>query len=501
MDDEKQKDELIALESIYNDEEFTYCKQNDNYHVTLKIYLSLPEKFFFTYKDSRHNDEKSEKVFISHLPPITLLMLLPIDYPSIHPPRYTIRSPFLSPALMTKLCKKLDQLYKSNPGQEIIFTWMNFLQSETLEYLNILEGINIDHVYTLYRIASEKSQKNQELASCAGAQGTCQTELRGSASNPTDVSSQKRRSMSVKKAKKSRSRRFYDERAVIDILVGRNPVQMLIDYNEMRNQIEFRRNFYSCKVCFADKLGENCVQFLPCNHVFCKECTNSYFETKIQEGAVQNIFCPEEGCKSEATPDQIKNLVSPELFLKYDSILLNATLDTMNDIIYCPRKSCQYPVSHEPEENMANCPVCSYAFCIYCKAVYHGIEPCKVNTAEKQNLIKEYQEATGLKKTQLEMRYGKKNLQNFIDNAMSENWIEKHSQNCPRCCAAIEKSDGCNKMTCWKCNTFFCWTCSAKLNRQAPYEHYRDPSSRCFNKLYQGDEEFFDDDVVFILNY
>lgn len=50
----------------------------------------------------------------------------------------------------------------------------------------------------------------------------------------------------------------------------------------------------------------------------------------------------------------------------------------MGDIVYCPRRSCQYPVSREPNEQMANCPICQYAFCVYCKMVYHGIEPCKV---------------------------------------------------------------------------------------------------------------------------
>lgn len=75
---------------------------------------------------------------------------------------------------------------------------------------------------------------------------------------------------------------------------------------------------------------------------------------------------------------QIKDLVSSELFAKYDSILLSATLATMTDIIYCPRRNCQYPVSCEPNEQMANCPICQYAFCVFCKMVYHGIEPCKL---------------------------------------------------------------------------------------------------------------------------
>lgn len=47
------------------------------------------------------------------------------------------------------------------------------------------------------------------------------------------------------------------------------------------------------------------------------------------------------------------------------------------DIVYCPRRTCQYPVSREPDEEMANCPICRYAFCIHCRMVYHGIEPCK----------------------------------------------------------------------------------------------------------------------------
>lgn len=55
-------------------------------------------------------------------------------------------------------------------------------------------------------------------------------------------------------------------------------------------------------------------------------------------------------------------------------------------------------------------------------------------------------------------------------------------------------------MTCWKCGTFFCWVCGTKLNKESPYDHYRDRASACFNKLYLGaipdedeDEEFFGD--------
>jgi hypothetical protein len=74
--------------------------------------------------------------------------------------------------------------------------------------------------------------------------------------------------------------------------------------------------------------------------------------------------------------------VSAELFSRYDSVLLSALLDTMEDVLYCPRPVCQYPVALEPGEKMATCPSCGYAFCIYCKMVYHGIEPCRFRSSE-----------------------------------------------------------------------------------------------------------------------
>lgn len=59
----------------------------------------------------------------------------------------------------------------------------------------------------------------------------------------------------------------------------------------------------------------------------------------------------------------------------------------MMDIVYCPRRDCQYPVTRDPDDNMASCPVCQYAFCIRCKMVYHGVEPCKISSGIRLNFI------------------------------------------------------------------------------------------------------------------
>ena len=54
-----------------------------------------------------------------------------------------------------------------------------------------------------------------------------------------------------------------------------------------------------------DKPGSQCVEFIGCGHVFCRECVSGYFEVIIKDGNVHGLTCPEEGCKSEALQSQV----------------------------------------------------------------------------------------------------------------------------------------------------------------------------------------------------
>ncbi|XP_015601171.1 E3 ubiquitin-protein ligase RNF14 isoform X2 [Cephus cinctus] len=512
MDCEKQKDEIIALESIYNEEEFSYHEENNKYECTLKIFINLPYGYHFTYRDSRQPNQSVEKVPISHLPPLTLFITLPPTYPSESSPIFKLCSSWLSQPVLAKLCKKLDQLWEENKGQEILFTWIAFLKNETLEFLNIQNSVSINSAYTFYKVALEKAQNAMSVIAVQHENvkenettDEKSVDYQQDTSKNVIKSKENKKPVPKKKYRKQKCKKINDQRAISDRPIGKNPVQMLVNYNIKRKQVEFKKNFYTCKICFADKMGEHCTQFLPCSHIFCKDCIIGYLEVRIKEGSVQNIYCPEEKCTSEATPGQVKDLVSPELFDKYDSILLSTTLHTMMDIVYCPRPHCQYPVSREPNERMANCPACQYAFCVYCKMVYHGIEPCKLKSVEKQQLVMEYQKASDERKIHLEERYGKKQLLALVHNTMSEMWIDEYTKKCPECNAAIEKSDGCNKMICWRCNTYFCWICGGRLNHKSPYLHFRDPESKCYKKLFRqvlipldpGDPEYDEDNLDF----
>jgi len=60
-------------------------------------------------------------------------------------------------------------------------------------------------------------------------------------------------------------------------------------------------------------------------------------------------------------------------------------------------------------------------------------------------------------------------------------------------------------MVCGKCSTFFCWLCEECLNPQAPYKHFSNPASKCYNLLFYGvpnlDVDDDDDDHWWNANY
>lgn len=102
------------------------------------------------------------------------------------------------------------------------------------------------------------------------------------------------------------------------------------------------------------------------------------------------------------------------------------------------------------------------------------------------DLRNEYLEADEATKRFLEQRYGKRVIQKALEEMESKDWLEKNSKSCPCCGTPIEKLDGCNKMTCTGCMQYFCWLCMGSLSRVNPYRHFNDPSSPCFNRLFQA---------------
>ena len=273
---------------------------------------------------------------------------------------------------------------------------------------------------------------------------------------------------------------------------------LLREFNNMKVEEEFSVTLFTCEVCFSDRTGSQCLKFVGCEHVYCRDCMSAYFTEKISSGAVSSLICPTTGCDVQALPTQVSELVEATLYSRYEQQLLETQLESMADVVTCPRVDCQCPTMIDRETNLGQCPACSFAFCIYCKATYHGVSPCKFKTKEQRGILDKYAKASHDERLFMERRYGKKQLTTMSANLASEDYLADKAKMCPHCNAPIEKNEGCNKITCWRCSTNFCWLCGIKLAASNPYHHFN-TGGPCFGALFQGvdpmqDPEFDDFD-------
>lgn len=424
----------MALSSIYD--ESTFLRSSTEQGGCLSISLSLP--YPVQLEATLQNDQPPVSRIFHHLPPLTLNFQLPAGYPSSVPPQYILSCKWLSRRKLSILCNSLDGLYQA--GDVVLFQWIQFLSNEAAELLGIRSPFKL-----------EAGEENQTDVHCSAVQ---------------DIPS-------------------------VALLWP-----FLINFDEAERKRVFDSSFQTCPVCLESKLGVECVKLSPCSHHFCRQCMTEYLEIQISDGSVSSLKCPDPACDSHAPASLVKELVKPELFARYDRLLLQRSLDGMEDIVYCPRKICQCAVLKEKETTMAVCPRCLFAFCILCQRAWHGVNGCNFKTEMLKSLRKEYEAGSAAKKAFLEKKYGKKTIQTATEELVSEEWIEENAKQCPSCKSPIQKIDGCNKMTCRKCHCLFCWLCMEVLSMSNPYQHFNSQKSPCFNLLFQGMDLGDDDDEV-----
>ena len=138
---------------------------------------------------------------------------------------------------------------------------------------------------------------------------------------------------------------------------------------------------------------------------------------------------------------------------------------------------------------MAICAECDFSFCTFCNSASHGSRPCKFSADEIKKAAEEFerakQESDGEKIAELKKRYGW-NIEEKLNELKTLKLIQDTSVKCPKCGTPIEKSEGCNKMTCSKCKCYFCYLCGAVCDPSTPYTHYQNRTSPCYGQLFVG---------------
>lgn len=188
-----------------------------------------------------------------------------------------------------------------------------------------------------------------------------------------------------------------------------------------------------CKICFDEKERADFVK-LHCGHIACRDCLKRLIDTAVRENNVEPLKCPE--CNKEFIKRDIQALTDNEgskIDDKIDEILTQKLIAQDKEYRHCPTVDCPFGFLYSAERDdcpqSMSCPVCKKKYCANC-LVAHGPE---LSCSQTQ--------------------------QQGISHELRTSLRERDVRLCPTCGFAIERTDGCDHVTCTRCKQRFCFNC------------------------------------------
>ena len=209
----------------------------------------------------------------------------------------------------------------------------------------------------------------------------------------------------------------------------------------------YRAGSGECIVCLTDSAQ---VFARPCcSKYVCKDCLRQIVRLSVTEGIV-HIKCPSQECDKALTDKEIVGLIGQDrnLLGKYDRFRLDYVKDGNKKT--CPRccliTEYKLPRKLRLKENdvKVKCTSCELDWCFKCHAPWHEGLSCKA------------------------FRTGDKQFHHWTKERKSDSI--PNCQKCPLCRVFIERSTGCNHMTCRRCGTEFCYLCGEMFIPVIGYE-------------------------------
>ncbi|KAK4631220.1 E3 ubiquitin-protein ligase itt1 [Fulvia fulva] len=386
-------------------------------------------------------------VELSHLPPLTLRLALPERYPADAPPKVMLSttSDWLVQEKVAELEIEVAKLWEEYGHCQILFSYIDFLQ----------------------QAAERGFDLNQSADGC--------------------------------------------------LVLPADREQQLVEFDTRTKQETFDAGTYDCGVCLEPKKGSACYHMKRCGHVFCRQCLQDFYNNAITEGDVAGVKCLDPDCGSkDATGRKRKVMkertihprellamgVEESMVRRYVEMKRKKKLEADKTTVYCPRTWCQGPakstkyppipadltayidneisdeesesgdmpetpktnaknVPPDPSDRLAVCEKCSLAFCKVCYMGWHGPfarcyprDPNELSAEEKA----------------------------------SYEYIRKNTSPCPYCNAPVQKTMGCNHMSCFQCRTHFCYLCGSWLDGNNPYQHFNKAGTGCYQRLWELEE-------------
>ncbi|KAJ4877869.1 putative E3 ubiquitin-protein ligase ARI3 [Raphanus sativus] len=197
------------------------------------------------------------------------------------------------------------------------------------------------------------------------------------------------------------------------------------------SRYSLKKKKMSCEICMEDGLQSYTMTTMDCGHCFCNNCWKEHFTVKINEGMSKRIACMAYKCNAICDEDVVKKLVHPEVADKFDRFLAESYVDDNKRVKWCPSTPhCGNAIWKEDDDGEVECS-CGHQFCFKCLCESHS--PCSC----------------------LMWKLWSKKCE---DESETLNWITVHTKMCPKCSRPVDRSYGCNLMTCI-CGQHFCWLC------------------------------------------
>uniref|UniRef100_A0A7S0WUX6 RBR-type E3 ubiquitin transferase n=1 Tax=Chlamydomonas leiostraca TaxID=1034604 RepID=A0A7S0WUX6_9CHLO len=454
---------------------------------------------------------------IHHLTPIRVHLTLPLDYPSDSPPQAELHAMWLTPAQAAQLAGTLASHFEAvGAGAPILYDWLETLRATALAEIGVAAFGKL--------VVRDRAQEYTAATPSAAASGSAHTASStldaalaaaavAAASASTSAGAGAGGGQHQQAGADGRTEAGAGNSAGGQGAAGAPPLSpgpseaaamarafssgmgmqpahevalAILRYAASREAEVFDGSVVHCAICFDEQLGAKCVR-LGCGHAFCRGCISTYARTQVADGAVENVRCPDTGCRAQVAPEVMRGVLSEEEFERWEVLLLQRTLDKMEDVVYCPR--CNSIVL-EDKDHCAQCPKCFFVFCSLCNDAWHPGQQCLSPEARLEVLQQRAHRrgpATG-DRQRAEM--------DLINQMKSMVTVLGTSKKCPSCGMAITKSEGCNKMVCSYCNTFWCWKCCKVIEG---YDHFGSASCALFDQeeierwnrlMNQGDRYF-----------
>ncbi|KAF9454427.1 hypothetical protein P691DRAFT_717469 [Macrolepiota fuliginosa MF-IS2] len=213
-----------------------------------------------------------------------------------------------------------------------------------------------------------------------------------------------------------------------------------------------------CPICY-DTISQPIE--ISCEHIYCSSCLRHYILSTLDNHSFPlKCMGGEATCNKPLSIPLIKRFLPPQRFEQLMEAAFTSYIDKNPETFkYCSTPDCSqvYRTTVLPQE--LQCPSCFSEICTACNEEGHAGMTCAERRAHKD---------PGEQERLLEV------------------WAtENNVKRCPSCRVWVEKTEGCNHMSC-KCGVHFCWICMGLFDAGRIYDHmaqahggyYNDPEPR-----------------------